>query len=154
MYVYQMNWPIDEFGLMVKFKRHYERCCEEEKKDEEEYEDYWESPYRLRSILRRALRCLAEYETYWEGDIRGNELYIGSLPHDEGTSSLYYIALKQDNNGSSFIISEFPFAHLEEFFIEKKINKPVIQSIQNSVKDILNRFAPSNYDEEGFVFTP
>lgn len=150
MYVYQMNWPIDFFGLMVPFKDYFKKCCDmDEGKIENEY---YETPYYMRSLLKRGLRSLAECKTYWEGDIRGDDLYLGSLPHDEGTSSAFYLALKQDNNGTSFIVSEFPFMHLDEFLAPTNKAHPVNLEMQNKIKGILNNFAPIKNDGIGFQF--
>jgi hypothetical protein len=144
MYMYQLNFPIDDFGLMIPFKQYYEKCCKfADEKICEELGEYHEHPERMRSRLRRALRALATKDTYWEGDVRGDNLYIGSVPDTEdGSSSDYYFALKQDNNGSSFIISEFPFIHLKEYLVIKDIDHPVVQKIQNGIQIILNEFAP------------
>lgn len=144
MWVYQLDFPIDDFGLMINFKDYHEKCCKfTDQKLCQDVGEYHEDPQTIRSKLRRALRELARKDTYWEGDIRGNDLYIGSLPDTEdGCSSDYYFALKQDNNGSSFIVSEFPLVHLLEYLIEKDTGKPIIQKIQDGIIQILNDFAP------------
>lgn len=139
MYVYQMDFPIDDFALMISFKEYYKKCLQY---NDENFENIEEAE-RVKSRLRRALRQLARKDTYWEGDIRGDELYIGSLPDaEDGYSSNYYFALKQDNNGSSFIISEIPFIHLDEFLITENVNKPITQKIQDGINKILEEFAP------------
>ena len=152
MYIYQMTWPIDYFGLMRNFSELYTKRLNV-KRDTEDYEDEcWWSAKDMRWFLRCCLRELAEVKSYWEGDIRGNELYVGSIPDPENSSSHYFIALKQDNNGSSFMVPEVPFVHLSEFVITEGYNRPISQVMQNNVKELMNKFAPTEEKESMDVF--
>lgn len=149
MYVYQMSFPIDYFGVMRQFKDVYNDSIEDEKLHPDEYSFKCPMTHReLQFLLRRSLRSLARMRTYWEGDVRSGELYIGSVPGDDDyNDSHYFITLKQDNNGSSYIISEVEFAHLHESLVEERLGAPVKQSILDGIKSILDKYAPSSEPE-------
>lgn len=137
MYAYQMSWPIDFFGLMVPFKEFYNRAVS----NEGIMRDFYENHIHIRYLLNAFLRDLVSKDSYWEGDIRGDNLYIGSLPSPEDSNNYYFIAFKQDNNGTSYIISQIHFVHLEGFLLLEH-KKPVSQSMQDCVKSILDKYAP------------
>ncbi len=141
MYAYEMLWPVDCFGLMMRFSDVYHM-----QRDNESVGEYDGKigTDKLRTFLDNALRELAIRASYWEGDITGDELYISSIPNSESSGSCYYIGMKQDHNGTSYIISEAPIVHLEEFLLTEMRGKPVSQEMQNSIKDILGKFAPIN----------
>lgn len=142
MYCYEMPMPIDHVGLMVNFKELYQKTLLPENK----HYDYVASSDYLRRFLERCLRELAKSESYWEGDIRDDELYIGSVP-DEDNGNDFYIVLKQDNNGGSYIVSSF-LLHQHERYICPRGDRPVTQGIQDGIKKILDHFAP--VENKGF----
>ncbi len=76
---------------------------------------------RLRWSLR-ALFALEDAKTCWEGGFRGQP-YVGSLPLPPEASP--YLVVKQDNNGTTFIVSEVPLGYLDcnEGPIEVKARK-------------------------------
>lgn len=54
----------------------------------------------------------------WEGDLRGDAIFIGGIP--SGNHDLIcqrFLVIKQDNNGSTFLISPIAFDHLNEHLI-------------------------------------
>mgnify|MGYP001568649025 CR=1 FL=1 len=149
IYVYEMGFPIDDFGAMIRFSEWYAKAVELKSKDEGE--EFMDHPITIRNLLRRLLRSLARKHTYWEGDIRGNELYIGSIPNDEDFDQQYFIALQQENNGGCYIVSQIEFPHLRPCEAVDLGNKPVTQAIQEKIDIILDKFAPCR-DSDAEVF--
>lgn len=153
MYVYQLGFPIDDFGMMRHFKEWYDHSVKCDTEDDGDCELNYTVPSILRAVLRTMLRRLAMMDTYWEGDIRGNELYIGSVPDEEDyDAQKYFIALKQDNNGSSFIVSEFPIGHLDNSLVHRELGRPVTEKIQIGIKEILERFCPKQHADQEKIF--
>lgn len=136
-YVYQV--PImDLWEPMIPFECRYE------------YESF-ENCKELRELLDRYLYQLANHtESYWEGDVRTGELYVGEIPDPTITGGVHtYFGLKQDNNGTTFLIFPFPmpiYAEYEcnyiEYFKQPKFHDEII--------NILNEYAPP-VDELMFV---
>jgi len=56
----------------------------------------------------------------WEQDIIQGP-FIGMLPGAEIMSSPFVVLLKQENNGTTFIVSRQSLDHIDEFLVEKKI---------------------------------
>jgi hypothetical protein len=60
----------------------------------------------LKSFLVKCFVEIKSYVTYWEGDIRGlDEIAISAIPRS-CDAPYKFIVFKQDNNGSSFLVSE------------------------------------------------
>lgn len=153
MYIYQMSFPIDFFGVMRKIKDVYELSLQHGTGAHDHCYDCTMSTTEIHCLLRRSLRALARMRTYWEGDVRTGDLYIGSVPgNDDYNDSHYFIALKQDNNGSSYIISQVEFRHLHESLVTEDLGSPITQCIQDGIKAILDEYTPcaTNADQEVF----
>jgi len=70
-------------------------------------------PHSMADYITRAVKELKSH-TDWEGD---GSIYIAGLPCDDGTSgdyNNYLIAVKQGNNGDTFIISPKKLSWLEK----------------------------------------
>jgi hypothetical protein len=144
MYVYELG-PIDIFGLMHSFKDIYKQARIDNAFESiplEYSRELFDIPCRaeLRDILVNSLMSLWERKTYWEGDVRGDNLYIGTVPNADEVCSNFFIALKQDNNGTSYIISEFPFIHLQEYEVNKLRNLNLTDAMVSKINKIINEF--------------
>jgi hypothetical protein len=64
----------------------------------------------LKQLLIKLFMCIKSHETDWEGDIRSENIAISAIPMPNGRSPKVFIVFKQDNNGSSFMVSEFNFS--------------------------------------------
>lgn len=138
MYIYEMGFPIDFFGFMRPVADIYQQLLVDDIKEFE----FAMSASELRFLLRRSLRALASMHTYWEGDALGG-LYIGSIPGDDDYCNTYeFIALKQNHNGSSYVISPVEFPHLHRNLVTELLGKPVSQKIQDGISTILAAFTP------------
>lgn len=79
----------------------------------------WSKPDRISKFqehLRRQVdeaKYLITKHTSWEGD---GHIYITSMPgfDDGGGESHLVFAIKQGNNGTTFIVSPFEYVHLRE----------------------------------------
>jgi hypothetical protein len=99
MFVYECA-PIDHFSGMTKLCDYMSLSYNNQ--DSCEYLTYLEIQKFLISSFM-AVKCA---NTYWEGDIRNQDIYISAIPIS-GESALKILSFKQDNNGTSFIVSEF-----------------------------------------------
>lgn len=86
---------------------------------EEKHQDISEEFNNLAAVRRsrtswalQALFALQDAGTYWEGDCPGGPL-VGVLPSPEGFETSPYLVVKQSNNGTTFLVSEFPLTFLE-----------------------------------------
>ncbi len=52
--------------------------------------------------------------SYWEGDIRASELYVFGIPDPENHGVRHGFIWKQDNNGTTFIVSPVQIPWLED----------------------------------------
>lgn len=69
----------------------------------------------LKESVLSAIKFLYNTNSFWEGDIRSSDnLRVGGLPASEmGCAMEYYFIFKQDNNGSTFVVSPYPLVWLE-----------------------------------------
>lgn len=58
------------------------------------------------------VKKLLREHTLWEGD--GN-IYLSSIPYEPEARLVF--AIKQANNGTTYIASPLPYAHLEKFLV-------------------------------------
>ena len=73
---------------------------------EEKTDDYETQKIDLIKFLMKAARQTAISKGCdWEGDIRGNDIYLFGMPDPDNCRSIWGIAWKQDNNGTTFICS-------------------------------------------------
>jgi len=114
-------------------------------RDGEEDRDYLMDcahyPQELRQKVFDMLCDLASSETpYWERDSRGENLYIGSLPHHEDecdyTQSLFCM-IKQDNNGSTFMVSPFELPHLGTCYLPKPQSIDFFKKVMIDIDNIM-----------------
>lgn len=63
------------------------------------------------SLLTKAKELLVK-KTDWEGDV--NQEGVGVLPSDQEGSPYYYVIVKQQNNGTTYIVSEIPLPWLKD----------------------------------------
>jgi hypothetical protein len=101
MYVYESEFPIDYFSGMTQLS-HYINLCFKNKEDPASYLSY----YKLQKFLINSFMAVKCAVTNWEGDIRGDDIFISAIPWLDNTTKKI-LAFKQDNNGTSFIVSEF-----------------------------------------------
>ena len=104
MYGYTIP-PIDFFDGCIGLEdyiKSYDGC------DTGEFGMYQKNE-RINDIITKLIIGMSSFE-YWEGDIRG-KIEVFSVPA-EGMTEIGFI-LKQDNNGTTFIISPVPLPHLD-----------------------------------------
>jgi hypothetical protein len=65
----------------------------------------------LEERVAEVKKLLSEH-TKWEGD--GN-IYLSSIPYEPETRLVF--AIKQSNNGTTYIASPLPYVHLEKFLV-------------------------------------
>jgi hypothetical protein len=75
-------------------------------------DDLPEANIEHETFLRNALA--AARQAGWEGDFREGP-FISVLPDPNNMCSAVYVGWKQDNNGTTFIVSPFPLPHLDEW---------------------------------------
>lgn len=128
-YVYEFS-PIDIWIGMEDFFTYYSAAA-------------WKDKESIRNALYESLHCLAISSSFWEGDIRCNNLYIGEiLDPDCVGSSHYYIGLKQDNNGTSYLIFPFEMPIYAPNRCDKSVDKALLLPFAKEIKGILDKFAP------------
>jgi len=103
MYVYDMG-IIDYFQGMTRLKDYINLCPD----DGEEYErEFYIPKNKLKLFLMKCFMHVKSRKMGWEGDIRNDDcIAIGALPDSEYYKTHKFIAFKQNNNGSSFVVSE------------------------------------------------
>lgn len=74
-------------------------------------------------VVQKAMVTIVNSESSWEGDVRGNEIYIFSLPDPDNCDVLRGVIWKQDNNGTTFICSPVKLPWLEEYRLKFKVVK-------------------------------
>jgi hypothetical protein len=114
MYVYEAEFPIDYFVGMTRLDDYIRLSYKN--KDEYDYLDY----LGLQKMLIKSFMAVKCSVAGWEGDIRGNDIFISAIPSLDNTT-LKLLAFKQDNNGTSFIVSDFPLPTDEHQFELKKL---------------------------------
>lgn len=83
------------------------------------------------------------YESYWDGDIRGRDIYVGGIPYPGFECELNIILLwKQDNNGSTFMMSPFPLSCFKACIPIPKDYKTILKAMTNTEKLIHELFSP------------
>ncbi len=125
--VYEFS-PIDIWFPMHEFREYYINSDYKDKR-------------RLRSLLKTSLNLLADSSACWEGDVRGDELHLGFLlDPDVVGGTIEYFGLKQDNNGSSFLIfpCEMPLYKEWQCTNESRYHR----DLSKKIDDIVNDFAP------------
>jgi hypothetical protein len=85
----------------------------------EEQEDY--SVRVSTSVSRRALERVRDHaiaqireRSIWEGDIVQGPFFAGLPPRDGNSDSEQMVAIKQQNNGMTFVWSPYPLPWLQE----------------------------------------
>src|SRR3990167_1101125 len=72
---------------------------------------------RLLLLANRVRSCGAGFRQYgWEGDVRSGHWMVSGLPDPDSATSRLMFAVKQDNNGTTFLASELPLPWLGESF--------------------------------------
>lgn len=69
-------------------------------------------------IIHFVISCVykvARAKSFWEGDIRGNDIYLFSLPDPDNAMVRMGLVWKQDNNGSTYICSPVEIPWLKEY---------------------------------------
>src|ERR1044071_5804365 len=64
---------------------------------------------KIKKFLIECFMAVFTTENHWEGDVRGDEIAISAIPNSNGESPCRILAFKQDNNGSSWMVSELYF---------------------------------------------
>ena len=78
----------------------------------------------INEIIHFIMFCaykVAKKKTFWEGDIRGNNIYLFSLPDPDSVSSRLGLIWKQDNNGTTFICSPVEIPWLKEYLVKASV---------------------------------
>lgn len=134
MYVYEAEEPIDYCMGMTLLKDYIKLSCDNRKESKLCYLPY----LHLQKFLINSFMAVKCAVTSWEGDIRGDNIYISAIPIP-GNETLKILVFKQDNNGSSFIASQFPLPLSNGFKIIK-------------LKDLVSS-AMMTFFEESFTLT-
>lgn len=88
--------------------------------------DHWAGYYKLylndifydpnrRDLIHTHLKILKQY-SIWEGDISEGP-YVAMLPGREYDYSDWVVLLKQRNNGTTFVVSNYKLEYLNEYFV-------------------------------------
>jgi len=103
---------LDWFNGMTKLTDYIKLCYD---KECIEKEAFYHTQDHLKGYLSLCFMELKSRIYYWEGDIRDHDcIAISAIPTNYCSTSKI-LALKQNNNGSSFIISEAPLYFDNEF---------------------------------------
>lgn len=102
LFIYERSEPIDVFQGAIPFGQYLlqiqcENSCQEESKALTN-----EAIKRLVEAISRLARVFWK----WEGDVR-DEVYVFGLPTEDYMLEVGYI-IKQDNDGTTFIVSPKP----------------------------------------------
>lgn len=73
------------------------------------------------NLIHHAMSLLDRHSS-WEKDVRMGP-FIAMLPGDEIEFARWVVLVKQNNNGTTYIVSRYPLEHLNEFLIASKINQ-------------------------------
>ena len=126
MFVYEFS-PIDYWIGMENFKYFYCKVVLSKR-------------MKIKDILAESLNSLAESKSYWEGDIRNDELHLGTFPNVENCGDAhYYIGLKQENNGTSYLIFPFEMPIYKDSLCS---GDKVKNQYEDEIKNIIYRFCP------------
>lgn len=142
MYVYAPDMPIDIFGIMRQVETFFWELRDREMTCE--YLEYPMSSETLREFVENCFWCVAKCENYWEGDVRSKEIYIGSMPDVDSVSLFFYLAFKQDNNGSSFIVSEFEIPYLKQYLCSAPRKSSYVKDWQPLITGLCSKLFPYN----------
>ncbi|RZK42273.1 MAG: hypothetical protein EOO61_05505 [Hymenobacter sp.] len=121
MYIYEMN-PIDIWSGWIRLEDaiaepgKYDIAGSSTSTDEKEIID------ELREKLDYVKYLLARH-TPWEGDGR---VYLTSMPTE--VDGFLVFAIKQDNNGTTYLASPIEYPHLKEYLVHTTSNKKDIYS--------------------------
>lgn len=69
-----------------------------------------------RKLIYQSLTVLNN-NSAWEGDIREGP-YVAMLPGNEYDFADWVVLLKQDNNGTTFVVSNYKLDYLDEYFVK------------------------------------
>jgi hypothetical protein len=75
-------------------------------------DDLPEATVKYETFLKSALE--AARKVGWEGDFREGP-FVSVLPDPDNMGTTVYVGWKQDNNGTTFIVSPFPLPYLDAF---------------------------------------
>ncbi len=70
-----------------------------------------------RKLIYQSLTVLSN-KSAWEGDIREGP-YVAMLPGNEYEFANWVVLLKQNNNGSTFVVSKYKLEYLDEYFVKR-----------------------------------
>lgn len=73
--------------------------------------------YELLKIVVTCAFVVSKKGSHWEGDIRGEDIYLFSLPDPDNCSEKIGIVWKQENNGTTFICSPVELPWLSNYEI-------------------------------------
>ena len=105
-------------------------------------------------FLMTALSELFMYCEFWEPIRNQNQIYFSAIPCVEADPAKFCLVVKQKNNGSTFIASEYPLHHLDEYFLNEKklIETPFHNQFPKFIHDLmdslLGEFDNYLYDNE------
>ncbi len=114
-YVYDMGC-VDFYKGMTVLSDYINLCSDNNYHPDLGYygADQYMSHQELKKFLIDSFIEIKIHNTYWEGDIRPGEIAISAVPLPTGEEPEPFIVFKQDNNGHSFLVSDFLFVFREE----------------------------------------
>ena len=105
---YQAEGIIDFYQGLIPASVYHRDFTSPPVKMEWQEHDYKEDRRSFLNWFSHQLRCAYDYLPYWEGDVRGQNIFVGAIPNVHGSNTKKYLIFKQDNNGSTFIVSDCP----------------------------------------------
>ena len=114
MFRYMLS-PIDYFGGCVDLWQYIEQL----RTEQEEYGQMmtkYECESQVNSVLTKLSCEMAKLvKAGWEGDVRGR-IFVFAVPGTEVNTEIGFL-FKQDNNGTTFVMSPVELPHLQEFVV-------------------------------------
>jgi hypothetical protein len=135
MYVYEMG-IVDFYNGMMPLLEYIKLCPAKGTPGETQYLTYRE----LKSFLIKSFMEVKTSSSEWDGDIRNfDEIAISGIPRPTGMSPWKLLVFKQDNDGSSFLVSECKL-HINETDADEGMK--FLTSIEQKIdhRDLINMF--------------
>jgi len=145
MRCYEVQGIIDDFHGLIPARFYYrlftrnfkigaDHCADD-------CRDYMEDKLKFKQWVSNALRKAYDYCPAWEGDVRDELIFVGASLWVELGMTMKYLIFKQDNNGSTFIVSDGYLDIPDLELMTKKVNRehdkfhvylePIINNICN-----------------------
>jgi hypothetical protein len=116
MYVYNVG-IIDHFNGLTHLNEYIKKIKRNEDSSFSEPRDDLVSLQKF--VVEALCEALNAKGLAWEGDLRNNTIFVGGIPiSNDDLTCKKFLVIKQNNNGSTFVISPIPFGHLKDELID------------------------------------